>query len=102
MKYCTIEMEHAYSELATIGNEFTSCVLKNDWYNAIQSMWEFIDTLEFHKEQIPEEDVKRKSEWQLTFFMKLLLNIGKNPVQRSSAFFRIIPKTNRISTILTL
>lgn len=73
MKYCTPEMEQAYSELTTIEHEFICWVLINDWYNAIQSMWKFIDTLELHKDQMPEEDVKRKIEMSTDILHKIAI-----------------------------
>lgn len=86
MKYCTVEMKQAYDELSTIGHEFISCILKNDWHNAILSMWEFIDTLEFHKDQMPEEDVKRK----IRMATEILHEIATRHWQESkTAFFSI-------------
>ena len=86
MKYCTVEMKQAYDELSTIGHEFISYILKNDWHNAILSMWEFIDTLEFHKDQMPEEDVKRK----IRMATEILHEIATRHLQESkTAFFSI-------------
>ena len=79
-------MKQAYDELSTIGHEFISYILKNDWHNAILSMWEFIDTLEFHKDQMPEEDVKRK----IRMATEILHEIATRHLQESkTAFFSI-------------
>ena len=86
MKYCTPEMEQAYSELTTIEHEFISCIMRNDWFNAVQSMWEFINTLKFHKDQMPEEDVKRKIEMATDVIHKIAI---KHWQESKTAFFSI-------------
>ena len=86
MKYCTVEMEHAYSELTTIEHEFISWVLRNDWHNAIMSMWKFIDTLEFHKDRMPKEDMKRKIEMATDVLHKIATNHWQ---ESKTAFFSI-------------
>lgn len=87
MKYCSIEMERAYNELSTIGRDFISWILRNDYHNAVESMWEFIDTLRFHKKQMPEEDVKRK----IRMAAEILHEIATKHWQESrTAFFSIL------------
>lgn len=87
MKYCSIEMERAYNELSTIGRDFIFWILRNDYHNAVESMWEFIGILRFHKEQMPEEDVKRK----IRMAAKILHEIATKHWQESrTAFFSIL------------
>lgn len=85
-KYATVEMERAYNELASIEREYISHVLKNDWYNAVQSMWEFIDSLKFYKNVMPEEDVKRKTRMSTEILDEIAT---KHWQESSSAFYDI-------------
>lgn len=87
MKHYSIEIEQAYSELTIIEHDFISWILRNDYHNAVESIWGFIEALRFHKEQMPEEDVKLKFKMITEILHKIA---SKHWKESRTAFFSIL------------